>query len=378
MDTSLTLIVIMAVLFACGVYAMLERSLTRVLIGFLLLGNAVNLLLLIVMGVPSKAPFYGVDGDISDPLPQALTLTAIVITFAVSAFLLALIYRSWQLGQADTVADDEADIALRERSDAEEDLMDDEAESGDDEATTDFVGVQTAPITVLHMRDHPAIVDDAPVDRAYPVSGAEADDADSDADAGDESDGDADAFADGEADSDDDASRRESARGRESGADPDVVAAPAYGDTDAQARADGTFGGRAAEGRADAGRDDDARGAADAPDEGDPAADEEAREETVDGGSPVLTAESAPPDDEDDVHEVDDTEEASARRDADDPGVLRTAADTHADDVDDTDAAEAHADLAGATAKPAGADGPSDTAQRPTDRPDETDEEENR
>ncbi len=48
----------------------------------------------------------------SDPLPQALTLTAIVITFAVSAFLLALIYRSWQLGQADTVEDDAEDIAV--------------------------------------------------------------------------------------------------------------------------------------------------------------------------------------------------------------------------------------------------------------------------
>jgi multicomponent Na+:H+ antiporter subunit C len=166
MDVSLTLIVIMAVLFACGVYAMLERSLTRVLIGFLLLGNAVNLLLLIVMGVPGSAPFYGVEGQMSDPLPQALTLTAIVITFAVSAFLLALIYRSWQLGQADTVADDEADIALRQRTDADEDLMDDESDVEDDEATTDFVGVQTAPITVLHMRDHPSIHDDAPVDRA--------------------------------------------------------------------------------------------------------------------------------------------------------------------------------------------------------------------
>ncbi len=165
MDVSLTLIVIMAVLFACGVYAMLERSLTRVLIGFLLLGNATNLLLLIVMGVPGKAPFYGTEGDLSDPLPQALTLTAIVITFAVSAFLLALIYRSWQLGQADTVEDDEADIALRERTDADEDLMDDEADAADAEATTDFVGVQTSPITVLHMRDHPSIHDDAPTDR---------------------------------------------------------------------------------------------------------------------------------------------------------------------------------------------------------------------
>lgn len=167
MDVSLTLIVIMAVLFACGVYAMLERSLTRVLIGFLLLGNATNLLLLIVMGVPGAAPFFGAEGDMSDPLPQALTLTAIVITFAVSAFLLALIYRSWQLGQADTVEDDEADIALRERTDADEDLMDDESDVEDDEATTDFVGVQTAPITVLHMRDHASIQDDAPVDRAY-------------------------------------------------------------------------------------------------------------------------------------------------------------------------------------------------------------------
>lgn len=167
MDVSLTLIVIMAVLFACGVYAMLERSLTRVLIGFLLLGNATNLLLLIVMGVPGNAPFYGTEGDISDPLPQALTLTAIVITFAVSAFLLALIYRSWQLGQADTVEDDEADIALRERTDEDEDLIGDEADEDDEEATTDFVGVQTAPITVLHMRDHPAIHDDAPFDRAW-------------------------------------------------------------------------------------------------------------------------------------------------------------------------------------------------------------------
>ncbi len=192
MDVSLTLIVIMAVLFACGVYAMLERSLTRVLIGFLLLGNATNLLLLIVMGVPGNAPFFGTEGEISDPLPQALTLTAIVITFAVSAFLLALIYRSWQLGQADTVEDDEADIALRERTDADEDLMDDESDL-EDEATTDFVGVQTAPITVLHMRDHPSIDDDAPVDRPA-ASGSSPSDADADADA--RSDADADARSD--------------------------------------------------------------------------------------------------------------------------------------------------------------------------------------
>lgn len=169
MNVSLVLIIVMAVLFACGVYAMLERSLTRVLIGFLLLGNAANLLLLIVMGEPGVAPFFGsgsVD-EMSDPLPQALTLTAIVITFAVSAFLLALIYRSWQLGQADTVTDDAADIEVRERAAETEDTMDEETEieDADDDATTDFVGTATAPITILGAPDVAGVRDDAPVDR---------------------------------------------------------------------------------------------------------------------------------------------------------------------------------------------------------------------
>lgn len=167
MSVSLVLIIIMGVLFAAGSYAMLERSLTRVLIGFLLLGNAANLFLLIVMGKPGVAPFYGAASspeEMSDPLPQALTLTAIVITFAVSAFLLALIYRSWQLGQADTVLDDEEDVALRARTPIDEDVLDDEITPEDDDATTDFIGTATAPITVLHHRDIDGIRDDAPTD----------------------------------------------------------------------------------------------------------------------------------------------------------------------------------------------------------------------
>ncbi|MFG6402434.1 MULTISPECIES: Na(+)/H(+) antiporter subunit C [unclassified Microbacterium] len=167
MSVSLVLVIIMGVLFACGVYAMLERSLTRVLIGFLLLGNAANLMLLIVMGDPGAAPFFGAadspDGY-SDPLPQALTLTAIVITFAVSAFLLALIYRSWQLGQADTVEDDQDDVALRARR-SDEDEMDVEVEDEDDDATTDFVGRASSPLRLLGNRDYTSIRDDAPADR---------------------------------------------------------------------------------------------------------------------------------------------------------------------------------------------------------------------
>ena len=168
MNVSLVLIIVMAVLFACGVYAMLERSLTRVLIGFLLLGNAANLLLLIVMGAPGEAPFFSEGADpseFSDPLPQALTLTAIVITFAVSAFLLALIYRSWQLGQADTVEDDAVDVALRGRQTDVDDGMDQGIDDEDDDATTDFVDAASLPITVLGSREFPGLRDDAPTDR---------------------------------------------------------------------------------------------------------------------------------------------------------------------------------------------------------------------
>lgn len=110
------LVIVMAALYACGIYLMLERSVTKVLLGFLLVGNATNLLLLIVAGPAGLAPIVtpGVDAtDMTDPLPQALILTAIVITFAVSAFLMALIYRSWRLGTRDQVEDDRADVELR-------------------------------------------------------------------------------------------------------------------------------------------------------------------------------------------------------------------------------------------------------------------------
>lgn len=116
MSVSLVLLIVMAVLYACGVYLMLERSMTRVLLGFLLVGNATNLLIITMAGAPGVAPIVtdGVAADeMTDPLPQALILTAIVITFCVSAFLMALIYRSWRLAKRDSVQDDEDDIALR-------------------------------------------------------------------------------------------------------------------------------------------------------------------------------------------------------------------------------------------------------------------------
>jgi multisubunit Na+/H+ antiporter MnhC subunit len=115
MNASLTLVIIMVVLYAVGVYLLLERSMTRVLLGFLLVGNATNLLILIVSGPSGAAPFFDEERSIADPLPQAFILTAIVITFGVSAFLLALIYRSWRLANADVVQDDSEDLALGRR-----------------------------------------------------------------------------------------------------------------------------------------------------------------------------------------------------------------------------------------------------------------------
>ena len=88
MSVNLTLLTVMGALYACGIYLILERSLTRVLLGLMLLANATNLLLLTTGGYAGLAPMYSKDtaaGEYNDPLPQALILTSIVISFAVTA-----------------------------------------------------------------------------------------------------------------------------------------------------------------------------------------------------------------------------------------------------------------------------------------------------
>jgi multicomponent Na+:H+ antiporter subunit C len=108
-SANVVLIVAVGVLFGTGVYLLMERSLTRVLLGFLLVGNGVNLLILHMGGPAGRAPIIAEEvagADMNDPLPQALILTAIVITFGVTAFVLAVIYRSWRLAQGDLVMAD--------------------------------------------------------------------------------------------------------------------------------------------------------------------------------------------------------------------------------------------------------------------------------
>ena len=126
MTPTIVLPVIVGGLYAAGDYLLLDRSLTRVLLGFLLLGNATNLLLLSTGGPAGLAPILGYsDADeINDPLPQALILTAIVITFGISAFVLALIYRSWRLVRQEVVGVDEEDRRVARRSGTDADDMD--------------------------------------------------------------------------------------------------------------------------------------------------------------------------------------------------------------------------------------------------------------
>ena len=98
------------VLFSVGTFLVLQRKLSRIIIGLGLLTHGANLLL-IGSGRRGDPPLIGT-GDVesfSDPLPQALALTAIVITFAVTALLLALAYRSWMLTHDDEVEDDVGD-----------------------------------------------------------------------------------------------------------------------------------------------------------------------------------------------------------------------------------------------------------------------------
>ncbi len=111
------LAVVVGVLYAVGTYLLLQRNLTQIVIGLAIMGHGANLLLLTAGGRAGRAPIVGAGGGApADPLPQALALTAIVITFGVTAFLLALAYRSWLLRRDDEVEDDVEDRRIARRA----------------------------------------------------------------------------------------------------------------------------------------------------------------------------------------------------------------------------------------------------------------------
>lgn len=93
---------VVGALYAAGIYMLLRRSVVKLIIGLALLGHGANLLILTVgrlhRGAPAIVPegASSITGDYPDPVPQALILTAIVISFAVQAFALVLIKRTYQ------------------------------------------------------------------------------------------------------------------------------------------------------------------------------------------------------------------------------------------------------------------------------------------
>ncbi|MEV6556381.1 Na(+)/H(+) antiporter subunit C [Nocardia sp. NPDC051756] len=127
MTANLTLLIVIGILVACGVYLILERAVSKMLLGLILFGNAVNLLIITLAGPDGRAPIQGqtdsTQRDTADPLAQAMVLTAIVITMGLAAFVLALAYRSFTITTTDDVENDQEDVDIarrREREDPED------------------------------------------------------------------------------------------------------------------------------------------------------------------------------------------------------------------------------------------------------------------
>lgn len=91
--------IVVGILFAIGTYLILSKTLLRIILGVSIIGHGVNLLLLSMGGLKKGGPpLLGLkESSFTDPLPQALLLTAIVINFATTALFLVLSYRSYKV-----------------------------------------------------------------------------------------------------------------------------------------------------------------------------------------------------------------------------------------------------------------------------------------
>lgn len=108
METLLAILI--GCLYAAGVYLMLRRSLFKLILGLVLLSHGANLLIFTAGGLSRAQPPIIPPGTVAplspvtDPLPQALILTAIVIGFSVLAFALVLFHRAYH-----TIGSDDPD-----------------------------------------------------------------------------------------------------------------------------------------------------------------------------------------------------------------------------------------------------------------------------
>jgi multicomponent Na+:H+ antiporter subunit C len=131
---TLFLALAVAILVGSGSYLLLKHDLIRVVVGLLLISNGANLFIMVSALERGAAPIYPLpdDGQVSDPLVQAMTLTAIVITFGVTALLLSLIYRVYiahDTIDTDTLAEAEEVEELSAEIDAGANDPEDDAET---------------------------------------------------------------------------------------------------------------------------------------------------------------------------------------------------------------------------------------------------------
>lgn len=101
------LIIIIGLLHAGGLYMLLRRSMFKIIIGLILLGNGANLLIFLLGRLVKGHPPVIENGMkvfkeiYADPLPQAVVLTAIVIGFGLQSFAIILIKKVFKVLETD-------------------------------------------------------------------------------------------------------------------------------------------------------------------------------------------------------------------------------------------------------------------------------------
>jgi multicomponent Na+:H+ antiporter subunit C len=110
------------VIFGCGAYLLLKADLFRIVLGILLIANAANLALVTSGLRRGASPIDPGSEPVSDPLVQALAITALVIGFAVAALLLSLAYRIYAASNTVDLDELSSAEALRSREDEREEL----------------------------------------------------------------------------------------------------------------------------------------------------------------------------------------------------------------------------------------------------------------
>jgi len=99
----LLLAITIGILYASGIYMILRRSLVKLILGLILLGNGANILIFLLGRITKGRPPIIDEGSkifteiYADPVPQALILTAIVISFGLQAFAIVLVRRVYRV-----------------------------------------------------------------------------------------------------------------------------------------------------------------------------------------------------------------------------------------------------------------------------------------